>query len=254
VEIIYVDTPEEGQKLAAEMLAQQVCQKPNSVLGLATGNTMIGVYEHLSQQQVDFSGVTTFNLDEYVGLSPEDPNSYHYYMREHLFRKVNLRPSHCHVPDGSAQDIPAACQAYEEAIKAAGGIDLQLLGIGEDGHIAFNEPTSSLASRTRLKTLTPVTLAANRLPEGQAPPSHVITMGVATIMEARRCLLLAFGRRKAQIVIKFIEGPITSMVPATALQMHPATTVIVDEEAGRFLSLRDYYKLAYSGKPAWQKA
>ena len=252
MEIIILPTPEDGQRLAADLIAQQVRRKGDSVLGLATGNTMLGVYDRLARLGLDFSRVTTFNLDEYVGLQPSDPNSYRFYMGQHLFAKVNLRPDHCYLPDGTARDVRAACLAYEEAIKAAGGIDLQLLGLGEDGHIGFNEPSSSLASRTRLKTLAPITVAANRFPEGDDPPSHVLTMGVGTIMEARHCLMLAFGRRKAQTVTKFIEGPLTAMIPASVLQMHPRTTVILDEDAGRFLALRDYYNYVYENKPEWQ--
>jgi glucosamine-6-phosphate deaminase len=252
MEVIIVPDARRGQQLAAQYLASQVRKKPDCVLGLATGNTMLGVYSDLADRKLDFSRVTSFNLDEYVGLEEDDPNSYHYYMQEHLFAKINIDPSRCHVPDGMARDLNGACRAYEASIVAAGGIDLQLLGIGEDGHIAFNEPTSSLASRTRLKTLSPITLAANRLPEGTDPPEHVLTMGVGTIMEARHCLLLAFGKRKAQIVVRFIEGPLTSMVPASALQMHARTTVVLDEESARFLALRDYYRYVYENKPQWQ--
>lgn len=252
MEVIIVPNAQAGQHLAAQYLASQIRKKPDSVLGLATGNTMVGVYSELASMKLDFSKITTFNLDEYVGLDEEDPNSYHYYMDEHLFCRVNVNRDRCHVPDGVARNLQAACKEYEDKIVAAGGIDLQLLGIGEDGHIGFNEPTSSLASRTRLKTLSPVTLAANRLPEGTDPPEHVITMGVGTIMEARHCLLLAFGKRKAQVVVKFIEGPLTAMIPASALQMHPHTTVILDEESARFLALRDYYRDVYDNKPRWQ--
>jgi len=207
------------------------------------------------EEGLEFRRVTTFNLDEYVGLGPDHPCSYRRFMQEHLFGLVDLVPHRAHVPDGLTRDIPAFCADYERWIREAGGIDLQLLGLGQDGHIAFNEPTSSLASRTRLKTLTPLTVSANRqcFPEGEEVPMHVLTMGVGTIMEARRCLLLAFGARKAPAVGRMIEGPITSMVPASILQMHPCTTVILDDEASRHLGLRNYFKDVYRNKPDWQR-
>ena len=252
MEVIIMQNAAAGQLLAAQYLASQVRKKPDSVLGLATGNTMVGVYDELARMKLDFKRVTSFNLDEYVGLDEDDPNSYHAYMDEHLFCKINVDRSRCHIPDGMTRNLHAACRDYEQMISDAGGIDLQLLGIGEDGHVGFNEPSSSLASRTRLKTLSPVTLAANRFPEGTAPPEHVLTMGVGTIMESRHCLLLAFGKRKAHVVVSFIEGPITAMIPASILQMHPRATVILDEESARFLALRDYYRDVYDNKPRWQ--
>jgi glucosamine-6-phosphate deaminase len=159
------------------------------------------------------------------------------------------------VPDGRAADVDGACAAYEEAIRAAGGIGLQLLGLGADGHIGFNEPTSSLASRTRLKTLTAATLAGMRarLPPGAEPPRHVLTMGIGTILEARRCLVLALGARKAEAVARMVEGPVTALVPASALQLHPRTTVFVDEEAAARLALARYYRDVFGSKPGWQR-
>ena len=259
MEVIIVETEEEGALLAARMIRRQVEQKPGSVLGLATGSTPIRVYGELvrmhREEGLSFREATTFNLDEYVGLGPQHPCSYRFFMEEHLFRHVDLQPGRGHVPDGLATDIPAFCEDYERRIREAGGLDLQLLGLGQDGHIAFNEPTSSLASRTRLKTLTSRTVSANRqsFPEGEEVPTHVLTMGVGTIMEARRCLLVAFGDRKAPAVARMVEGPVTAMVPASALQFHPSTTVILDEEASRHLALRNYYKDVYRNKPDWQR-
>lgn len=259
LEVIILDTEEEGAALAARMIARQVREKPDSVLGLATGNSPVQVYRELvrmhREEGLDFSRVTTFNLDEYVGLGPDHPCSYKYFMRENLFRHVNLDPSRTHVPDGLATDIPAFCAEYERQIAEAGGIDLQLLGIGQDGHIAFNEPTSSLSSRTRLKTLTPLTVSANRVcfPEGEEMPTHVLTMGVGTIMEARQCVLLAFGARKAPAVGRMVEGPVTAMAPASVLQFHRSAVVILDEEASKHLALRNYFRDVYRNKPEWQR-
>ncbi len=259
MEVILVETESQGAALAARILGRQVAARPDSVLGLATGSTPIPVYAELvrmhREEGLSFRRVTTFNLDEYVGLSPEHPCSYRHYMCQHLFSQVDLLPERTHVPDGQACDIPAFCADYEERIRRCGGIDLQLLGLGQDGHIGFNEPTSSLASRTRLKTLTAHTASANRacFPADQEVPRHVLTMGVGTIMEARRCLLLAFGPRKAPAVARMVEGPVTAMVPASALQYHPCATVIVDEAAGRHLAMRNYFREVYRNKPQWQR-
>ncbi|MGE0490306.1 MAG: glucosamine-6-phosphate deaminase [Vulcanimicrobiota bacterium] len=255
MEVIILDSDRQVAEMAAAILVKQVQQKPDSVLGLATGSTMVEVYAGLCRAQLDFSGVRTFNLDEYVGLAPTHPSSYHSFMREHLFEKVNLKPENCRVPDGLAGDIPGHCAAYEQAIEAAGGIDIQLLGIGEDGHIAFNEPGSSLASRTRIKVLTPITRASNarHFPPGEEVPLHVLTMGVGTILEARRCLLLAWGEKKAAAIQAMVEGPVTAMCPSSALQLHPVVTVILDRLAADRLSLKAYFRRVYETKPDWQR-
>jgi len=259
LEVILVETESQGASLAARILRRQVLSRSDPVLGLATGATPIPVYAELvrmhREEGLSFRRVTTFNLDEYVGLGPEHPGSYHHYMHQHLFSQVDLQPGRTHVPDGLADDIPAFCADYEARIRQCGGIDLQLLGLGQDGHIGFNEPTSSLASRTRLKTLTPHTAATNRafLATDREVPRHVLTMGVGTIMEARHCLLLAFGPSKAPAVARMVEGPVTAMVPASALQYHPRATVIVDEAAGRHLAMRDYFREVYRNKPEWQR-
>jgi glucosamine-6-phosphate deaminase len=259
MEVIILPSAREASLAAARIVTRLVRARPGAVLGLPTGDTPRAVYAELvrahREDGLDLSGVTTFNLDELAGVGEAHPASYRRYMREHLFRHVNLRPERTHVPDGEAADVDAACAAYEAAIRAAGGIDLQLLGLGADGHIGFNEPTSSLASRTRVKTLTAATRAAlgATLPPGEEPPRHVLTMGIGTILEARRCLLLAFGARKAGVVARMVEGPLTALVPASALQLHPNATVLLDEAAAAGLALADYYRDVHRGKPAWQR-
>ena len=193
-------------------------------------------------------------LDEFIGLSPDHPASYHTFMKTHLFDLINIPVSGIHIPDGMASDVERTCRAYEEEIRACGGIDLQVLGVGSDGHIGFNEPTSSLASRTRIKTLTDRTRRDNAAGFGKPEdvPYHVITMGIGTIMESRGCLLLAFGRKKAKAVAAAAEGPITAMVPASILQMHPRAVMLLDEEAAAELTRADYYRWVYNHKPDWQ--
>lgn len=259
MEIIIKPTVAEAQQETARILRRQIQQKPDSVLGLATGSTPIDVYAALVEMhrggELDFSRVATFNLDEYVGLPPEHPCSYREFMRLHLFSKVNIDPRNIHFPNGLAKDIPAHCVEYEEAIIRAGGIDLQLLGIGREGHIGFNEPTSSLASRTRIKTLTPQTLKDNAKGFGSPDkvPHHVITMGVGTIMDTRQCLLLATGEAKAEAIERMAEGPITADLPASILQMHPVCKVVIDEAAASRLKRSEYYRWVYDNKPDWQR-
>jgi glucosamine-6-phosphate deaminase len=259
MEIVIQPTAEEASIVAARIVAQLVRRKPDAVLGLATGSTPLRMYAELvrmhREEALDFSRVTTFNLDEYVGLAADHPQSYRAFMGEHLFRHLNVARERIHIPDGRAADVPAECAAYEAAIRAAGGIDLQVLGIGTDGHIGFNEPSSSLASRTRIKTLTARTRSDNARFFGSADavPFHVITMGVGTIMDARQVLLLAFGEGKARAVADAVEGPITAMNPASILQMHPVAKCLTDEAAARELSRLEYYRWVYSHKPQWQR-
>ena len=208
------------------------------------------------EEGLDFSQVTTFNLDEYVGLSPEHPQSYHHFMWSEFFQHINIRPERAHIPDGMSQDIPASCAAYEEAICNAGGIDLQVLGIGSDGHIGFNEPTSSLASRTRIKTLTQQTRCDNaRFFDGDESlvPQHCLTMGIGTIMDARRIVTLAFGAQKAKAVAAMVEGPVAAVMPASILQHHPAAKLFLDAAAAGSLQRADYYHWVYNHKPDWQR-
>jgi glucosamine-6-phosphate deaminase len=255
MEIIIQPTAEAATGIAARIMGRLLREKPDAVLGLATGSTPLPLYHELVQMKLDWRRVTSFNLDEYVGLSPAHPASYHSFMRENLFRHINIPEKNIHIPDGMAGDVPAFCERYEKQIRAAGGIDLQLLGIGADGHIGFNEPTSSLASRTRIKTLTARTRKDNaRFFGGEAQaPHHVITMGIGTIMEARHCVLLAFGKKKARAIAGAVEGPITAMNPASALQLHPRVTLCLDEAAASGLKLKRYYRRVFENKPDWQK-
>jgi glucosamine-6-phosphate deaminase len=254
MEIIIQPTPEAATEVAARIIARLLRDKPDAVLGLATGSTPLRLYQMLIGMKLDWSRATTFNLDEYIGLPREHPQSYHSFMWENLFRHVNIAPRNVHIPDGNAPDIQKFCTAYEERIRAAGGIDLQVLGIGTDGHIGFNEPTSSLASRTRIKTLTPQTRGDNARFFGseERVPFHVITMGIGTIMEARQNLLLAFGDGKAAAIAGAVEGPVTAINPASVLQLHPVVKVCLDEPAASRLQRADYYRWVYDNKPGWQ--
>lgn len=254
MEIIIQPTAKDATDVAARVIAQLIQKKPNAVLGLATGSTPLPLYQRLIEMKLDWSQITTFNLDEYIGLPQDHDQSYFSFMWENLFRHVNIKKENVHIPDGNAKDIPAFCASYEAEIKAAGGIDLQLLGIGTDGHIGFNEPTSSLASRTRIKTLTPQTRKDNARFFGSEDqvPQHVITMGIGTIMEARQNLLLAFGANKAQAIAEAVEGPISAINPASALQLHPIVKVCIDQPASSQMKRADYYRWVYDNKPDWQ--
>ena len=225
----------------ARQVAEMVRRKPDCVLGFATGSTPLGMYRALirlhREEGLDFSKVTTFNLDEYVGLPPSHEQSYHYFMWEHLFRHINVTPGQVYIPMGMADDIDEFCAWYEKKIAAVGGIDLQILGVGANGHIAFNEPGSSLGSRTRIKTLSRTTREDNArfFDDFDAVPKYAITMGVGTIMEAKRLLLLASGEAKAEAIRATVEGPIMSRVPATIVQLHRFATVLVDRDAASHL-------------------
>ena len=259
MEIIIRPSSLEGSLLAAQIVARTVREKPHAVLGFATGNTPLPLYKELArlhrEKGLDFSSVVAFNLDEYIGLPTDHPASFHHYMRRNLFEHLNIRPEHIHLPDGQAVDIPASCRKYESEIRSAGGIDVQILGIGTNGHIGFNEPSSSLASRTRIKTLTPQTRLDNAGEFGgvENVPCHVITMGLGTILESRMCLLLAFGAKKAPAVARMVEGPVTASLPASVLQLHPRAVIILDREAAADLERADYYDWTDSQKPDWQK-
>jgi glucosamine-6-phosphate deaminase len=256
MELILQPTAHDASLRAARMIQHQVQTKPDSVLGLATGSTPLTLYRELirmhREEGLDFSRVTTFNLDEYLGLGPDHPHSYHAFMQEHLFQHLNIPADQIHLPDGLTKDVGTFCAEYEACIATAGGIDLQILGIGTDGHIGFNEPSSSLASRTRIKTLTPQTLSDNArfFAKGEIQPHHVITMGIGTILDSRRILLLAFGSQKADAVAAAAEGPITASVPASALQLHPRVHLFLDEPAATRLQRADYYRWVYDQKPS----
>ncbi|KAA0229819.1 glucosamine-6-phosphate deaminase [candidate division KSB1 bacterium] len=235
---------EEMSKAGAQIVAALLRKKPNCVLGFATGSTPLGLYRELirmhQREGLDFSKITTFNLDEYVGLPPEHDQSYHYFMWENLFKHINVDRRFVHIPMGMAQNIEAHCEWYEEQIEKAGGIDLQILGIGANGHIAFNEPGSSLGSRTRIKTLTGTTREANArfFKNPHEVPKYAITMGVGTIMDAKHVLLLANGATKAAAIAATCKGPITAMWPATIVQMHRLATVLVDQAAAAKLKMK----------------
>ena len=254
MEIIIQPTAAAATRIAARLLAKQLKEKPDLVLGLATGSTPLLLYRELVALKLDWRKVKTFNLDEYIGISPQHPQSYHSFMWENLFRHVNIAAKNVHIPDGMAKDIPASCELYEKRIREAGGIDLQILGIGTDGHIGFNEPSSSLASRTRIKTLTQQTVKDNAHYFGREDgvPRHVITMGIGTILEARENVMLAFGGKKAAVVAAAVEGPVTAINPASALQMHAKTKVFLDAAAATKLQRSDYYHWVYDHKPQWQ--
>lgn len=252
MEVIVVPAAQDVALAAAGIISRLVAGKPGAVLGLATGASVKRVYAEL--HALDFSRVTAFVLDEYVGLSPSHPASFHSFMEEHFLSRVNLDRRRFHLPPTEGDDLAGSCEEFERKIRSAGGIDLQLLGIGRDGHLGFNEPTSSLASRTRIKTLTGLTREAARSGFGdEGVPLHVVTMGIGTILEARHCLLVADGSAKADAVARMVEGPLTAMVPASALQLHPHVTVIVDELAAAGLRLRDYYREVQRNKPQWQR-
>jgi glucosamine-6-phosphate deaminase len=240
---------EEVGREAARIIANAVRRNPALRLGLATGNTMVGMYKELVRMHrsegLDFSRVTTFNLDEYLGLSAKHPRSFRYFMDENFFSHVNLAPRNIHIPDGSIKNHYAEyCAYYEQSIRDAGGIDLQILGIGRNGHVGFNEPTSSIGSRTRLKVLSQETIEDNRkfFAPGEEIPQCAITMGIGTILEAKRILLLATGSSKAEPIAAAIEGPLTASVTASALQLHPDVTFLVDQQAGAQLKQQDYYR------------
>jgi len=222
---------------AAYVVAGQVLSKPRSVLGLATGETPLGLYRELvrffQEGDLDFSDVVTFNLDEYLGLPRHDPHSYAWYMEEHLFRFVNVAPERRHIPDGTAADPGAECLRYERTLEAAGGVDLQILGLGRDGHIGFNEPDVKFEKGTHVVELAASTIQANArfFPSPDQVPTRALSMGIKTIMSAKRILLLASGKEKADAIAAAVRGPVTPDLPASVLQLHPDATFVVDAAA-----------------------
>ncbi|MEZ0448230.1 glucosamine-6-phosphate deaminase [Cellulomonas sp. ICMP 17802] len=258
MEVVIAPGPELG-RLAAAAIEQLVRAQPDAVLGLATGSSPLAVYDELVRRHVEhglsFARTRAFMLDEYVGLAEDHPERYRNVIEKEIASRVDFAPGAVQGPDGLADDLVAACAAYEDAITAAGGVDLQILGIGTDGHIAFNEPGSSLASRTRIKTLTRQTREDNARFFGgdiDKVPQHCLTQGLATIMSARHLVLLATGKGKAEAVHQLVEGPVSAMWPATILQHHPHVTVLVDDAAASRLQLADYYRETFAAKPAWQ--
>jgi glucosamine-6-phosphate deaminase len=242
MEVRVLETDGQMTQAAAELFAERIESKPDIVLGLATGSTPLKMYEALvrmyEEGKLDFSQVVSFNLDEYIGLSPDHDQSYRYFMDENLFDKVNIVKENTHLPDGMASDLWAMCAAYEEAIEEAGGIDIQLLGVGGNGHIAFNEPGSGRDSRTRVVDLTSETIRDNsRFFEDESEvPRQAVTMGIGSIMEAREIVLIADGAHKAEAIAKALEGEISPAVPASFLREHPNCTFLLEREAASRLS------------------
>ncbi|MCV7300684.1 glucosamine-6-phosphate deaminase [Mycobacterium barrassiae] len=259
MEVIILPDANEIGVVGADAIAALLGRKPDAVLGLATGSSPLAIYDELARRHaagtISFRQARGFTLDEYVGLPADHPQRYRNVIDEVFVSKVDFAPGAVQGPDGLAADIPSACAEYEAAISDAGGVDLQILGIGTDGHVAFNEPGSSLGSRTRIKTLTRQTRMDNSRFFGgdvDAVPTHCLTQGLATIMEARHLILVATGRGKAEAVHHLVEGAISALWPATVLQLHPHVTVLVDEAAARRLQLVDYYRETYRAKPEWQ--
>jgi glucosamine-6-phosphate deaminase len=260
LEVVILPDAEQAASLAARLIARRLSKKPDLVLGLATGRTMERVYAELVELHrshgLAFGRCRTFNLDEYIGLLADDRRSYRHYMGHHLFDRVGIDPANTHLLDGMAADLKAEAARYEALITREGGIDLQLLGIGEAGHIGFNEPLSALMSRTRDKALTPITRRQNAAMFGgdaDQVPERALTMGVGTILDARELLVLATGPAKARVLAEALEGPITAMVSASAIQLHPNCKMIVDEDAARDLKGREYYDWIFEHEPEWRE-
>jgi glucosamine-6-phosphate deaminase len=258
MEVVILPSSKEIGALAADAIEVLVRRKPNAVLGLATGSSPLPIYDELARRHeedgLSFAEASGFALDEYVGLPVGHYESYREVIRREFTNRVDIKPENVHGPDGSAVDVVAACDDYEEAIKAAGGVDLQILGVGTDGHIGFNEPGSSLASRTRIKTLLEQTRQDNArfFSSIDDVPHHVVTQGLGTIMDARHVVLVATGAGKAAAVRDFVEGPVAAICAASVLQLHPHATILVDEAAASELKLADYYRHTYANKPEWQ--
>jgi glucosamine-6-phosphate deaminase len=255
MEIVIVESFEQAGEVAADIVARAAEARPGLTLGLATGSSPLSAYRALADRVaagLDLSRAAAFALDEYVGIPADHPASYHEVIRQEAVLPLGLDPARVRVLDGEAADLDAECADYERAMRAAGGVTVQLLGVGTDGHIGFNEPTSSLASRTRIKTLTTQTRLDNArfFDSPDDVPRHCLTQGIGTILEAQKLVLIASGAQKAEAVAAAVEGPLSAFVPASALQLHPDATVIVDEEAASRLRLADYYRQVAAAKPA----
>jgi glucosamine-6-phosphate deaminase len=254
MEVIVLPSASHVGELAADIIAKLVRDKPTAVLGLATGSSPLGIYAALATLvatgELDLSSTAAFALDEYVGIAADHPQSYLSVIRDEVVEPLGMDPAKVRVPDGRADDLVAACARYEDGIRAAGGIDIQILGVGTNGHIGFNEPTSSFASRTRVKTLTQKTIDDNArfFDSADQVPIHCLTQGLGTIMDARQVILVAQGSGKAAAIAAIVEGPVSSMWPGSILQHHPHATIIVDEAAASELTLVDYYKHTYDNK------
>ncbi len=248
MKVVILENPEAVAAYGTEMFKRQLKSKPDSVLGLATGSTPLALYQQFiranQQGAMSFKEVSTFNLDEYLGLAGDHPQSYRHFMNENLFKHIDIHIRNTHVPDGAAENPLTTGDDYEQQIKAKGGIDIQLLGIGRNGHVGFNEPSSCLASRTRVKTLTQATIDDNArfFSDDEYQPHLSITMGIGTIMESKQIILLATGESKAEAIQATVEGPLSASCPASALQMHLSTTLIIDDAAASKLKDKEFYK------------
>lgn len=255
-EIVIVGSAQDAGELVADAVVALIARKPDAVLGLATGSTPLPVYSALAARagSLDLARVSGFALDEYVGLPADHPESYRSVITREVVEPLGLDPERIHVPNGRIETIQSAGAEYERAIVAAGGIDLQLLGVGTDGHIGFNEPGSSFASLTRVKTLTEQTRRDNArfFASPDEVPMHCITQGLGTILRAEHLVLLAFGEGKADAVAASVEGPLAARMPGSAIQLHPHATVVLDEAAASKLTLTEYYRYAWANKPDWQ--
>ena len=256
MEVIIVETADQIGPLAAQYIAATVNKKPNAVLGVATGSSPLGIYQDLGRRveagELSLAGCSAFMLDEYVGLPADHPERYRNFIDREFVARVDIDPANVHGPDGLTADPLAACAQYDAAIQAAGGVDIQILGVGTDGHIAFNEPGTSLASRTHIGILTEQTRRDNARffdDDIDQVPTLCLTQGVGTILDARHLLLVANGAGKAEAIGAIVEGPVTSMWTGSALQLHPQATVIVDQAAASELKLADYYQQCYAAKP-----
>jgi glucosamine-6-phosphate deaminase len=259
MEIVILPTPADVGRAAAAEIAAIVSARPTATIGLATGSSPQGIYGDLARRvqagEISFEHARGFALDEYVGIPLEHPESYASIIARDVIAPLGFDPSRVRVPDGRAANLEDAAEEYETAIRAAGGIDIQILGIGTNGHIGFNEPTSSFASRTRIKTLAPRTREDNArfFASLDDVPTHCMTQGLGTILDAGALVLVAQGEQKADAIAAAVEGPLTSFVPASALQLHQHATVITDEAAASKLRLTDYYRYTYDNKPDWQR-
>lgn len=257
-EVVIVGSPAEGGRLAADLIATLVAAKPDAVLGLATGSTPLPVWHELAARRdagLDLGRVRGFALDEYIGLPDGHPESYRAVITREVVEPLGLDPARVRVPGDDGLPTEGAGERYEADIAAAGGVDLQVLGIGRTGHIGFNEPGSSLASRTRVKTLTQPTRVDNARFFGSLDdvPRHCLTQGLGTILDARHLVLLAFGEAKAAAVAGAVEGPVSASLPGSAIQLHPLVTVIVDEAAAAQLAHADYYRFAWDNRLAFER-
>ncbi len=254
MEVIITSNYDKICEEAAHIIQQEWQKKNNLVLGLATGETPLGVYKKLTgmnqRNEIDFSSIAAFSLDEYLGLEEDHPQSFAYYMHENFFKHINIKTKNIFRLEGRPSDIEAHCQEYEEKIKSYGGIDVQILGIGRNGHIGFNEPGSSLSSRTRVKTLTEETIRDNArfFTDEREVPRFCLTMGIGTVMDSKMITLLASGKEKSEAIKNCVEGAVTASIPASVLQLHPCVKILVDEEAGSLLTQKRYYKWVFKNK------